>query len=337
MILGGAGLSWADGGALTSGNVTVGMADWGVIPIPCGGAGQPACFANYDCDCDGVPDGATCRGTSHIGVYISPTGDGLDPGNPDEAWGIQVDRAQGLGKPVARGWVTAIDTGGPSATNLTLNSFTKTSDVLTSTTSVTNRSYISVVHELIESPEASGTLFQLAVTITNTDTTTHRIEYRRTIDWDAVPSAFDEAITITGWPQTNLLNWSDDGFNDGNMSIALLDFQTCGTGADFTDCGTSPSDHGMGFDFDCGVIDAGATVTFVFFYGAATTEALAVTALSNANAAVTGFAQNHCDANGQNLGTPATFIFGIRNDTGNICQATPSVPEEGAWGWTHRH
>lgn len=70
-----------------------------------------------------------------------------------------------------------------------------------------------------------------------------------------------------------------------------------------------PRDHGAVFDFDFPTLAPGATVTFRTFYGAAGTEAAALSAVTAAGAEVYSFGQSSRD--GGDHGTPNTFIFGF--------------------------
>ena len=182
-------------------------------------------------------------------------------------------------------------------------------------------------------PSTSTNLYQVDVTIENItggtlgDAVTG-IVYRRVMDWDIEPTAFSERVNLKGWPATNLWRTSDDGFRSANVLSSSGGSICAGAGpnADFSDSG--PCDHGALFDFKFGALAAGASISFKTFYGAATTEAVLLSAMSAQGVAVysdaacsSGFAVGAC---------PAIHGFGFAGVGGTVIP-DPIVPEPSTW------
>ncbi|KQT34833.1 hypothetical protein ASG29_01355 [Sphingomonas sp. Leaf412] len=205
--------------------------------------------------------------------------------------------------------------------NLTLDSFTSTGSTAVSNTSLTSGG-LSITHSF--SPSIAADLYQVDVTITNTSgaAMTGNLLYRRLMDWDIEPTAFNEYVTIQGSNgAANVLGVNRNGFADNN---GPLTFSGAYTG-DFVDAG--PTDHGALFDFTFSPLAAGASQKFSIFYGASLNEASALSALGRVGAEVYSFGQSARDING---GTPgfSTFIFGFAGVGGT---ALPGVPEPATW------
>ncbi len=97
------------------------------------------------------------------------------------------------------------------------------------------------------------------------------------------------------------------------------------TDVDFVDSG--PEDHGALFDFGLGALAAGDTFGFSIFYGAARTEALALTALGEVGAELFSFGQAASDPLGTGtsaIGDTATFIFGFSGVGGTVIVPDPT-------------
>lgn len=179
-------------------------------------------------------------------------------------------------------------------------------------------------------------LYEVAVTIENIsggtlgDTTAGStdLRYRRTMDWDVEPTTFSEYSTIGGWPATNLLHTSDDGFETSDpLGSALSDIGGCGVDMNFTDCGAS--DHGAAFDFGFEGLADGESRTFTIFYGAAPTERQADVARALAGVEVYSYGQCNPSSDAScsiTAGTPVTHIFGF-GDVGGTPPPPPGVPE----------
>nr|MBI3613040.1 PEP-CTERM sorting domain-containing protein [Nitrospirota bacterium] len=155
------------------------------------------------------------------------------------------------------------------------------------------------------------------------------LRYRRVMDWDIEPTYFDEFVTIHGWPATNLLATSDNGFATADpLGGGHADLAGCGLNANFTDCG--PADHGANFDFGFPALAAGDSQSFRIFYGGAGNETDALAALGAVGAEVYSFGKcNPSDERGGACsmpdGAPNTFIFAFAGVGGT--PVPPSVPE----------
>ncbi|MDZ4798641.1 MAG: hypothetical protein SGI92_10800 [Bryobacteraceae bacterium] len=154
-------------------------------------------------------------------------------------------------------------------------------------------------------PSASNSLFEGTVTITNTSgATVNDVKYRRVVDWDYPKVPQSELVTIQGWPASALFRTSNGGFQSPNPLMPIQGIGTlvslgpggCPENANFTDCG--PRDQGALFDFNFGSLAGGQSLTFYLYYGAAGTEAAAITALSQVGAEVYSLAQAADDGAG---------------------------------------
>jgi type IV pilus assembly protein PilY1 len=255
---------------------------------------------------DGVGD-PSARGA---GYY-----DSTSPGCLCEGWGVSASGA-GAGADV--------DVGGNA--NLTLDSFTSSATNLVSKVHMTAGG-LSVTQDYhVALGGASTSTFEDTVTITNTTGgTLTNVTYRRVMDWDVPYTEFSEAVTIQGWPATNLVQSGDDGFDNPNPLTAAHSI-ACPMNTNFTDCSPS-SDHGALFDFNFGSLAAGASKTFKIFYGATLNERTALAALGAVGAEVYSLGQSdgpHApgDPGDPVAGTPATYFFGFAGVGG-----TPLVPE----------
>ena len=218
-------------------------------------------------------------------VYIPTGGDALSPGCACEGWGIADldDPFTGFGRSEYNGNT------GPGSADLTFSgSGSLSNSVGDSAKSVTNihfgeSSWAQVTHDF--HPSASANLFQVDVSILNTGSTAiGNLVYRRVMDWDIFPTEFSEIVTLQGWPATNLIHSSDDGFADPNPFVPLTGIMDGTLDQNFENLG--PDDHGAAFDFSFGSLAAGANRDFKIFYGAAGSQAEALEALAAVNAEV---------------------------------------------------
>lgn len=223
---------------------------------------------------------------SNIGlIYIPTGGDALAPGCACEGWGIaDLDAPDsGFGRSESNG-----NSGAGSAVLTFSGAGTLTNSIGNSARSVTNisigeSSWAEVVHDF--HPSASDNLFQLDVSILNTSgATIGNLVYRRVMDWDIFPTEFSEIVTLQGWPATNLIHSSDDGFADPNPFVPLTGIMDGTVDQNFQDLG--PEDHGAALDFSFGALAADATREFKIFYGAAANQQEALEALAAVNAEV---------------------------------------------------
>ena len=278
------------GAIITNGTITMGVNDEGHLNTPF--AGDPL-------------------GIGFMGLRYNPTGAAsTEPGCQCEGWGVSNGFVSGHAN---------VSVGG--VVGLTVNSFG--SDASTATSNVTAAGIFNVIHDY--HPSASLNLYQVDVSITNISEIAQDVLYRRVMDWDIYPTPFDEFVTIIN-SSTQVYRTDTNGFNSGNP----LSFSSFSPGPmpsnGFTpviDAG--PSDHGALFDFDFGTLDAGATKTFITFYGAAGTELDALAALALVGAEnVYSFGQANV-TDGPGLGIPNTFVFAFKG-VGGTTVPNP-VPE----------
>ena len=229
---------------------------------------------------------------------------------------------------LCEGWGAAVAATGRTifANNSRGSSFAATSFVNTATTAttVTSGGGLEVTHAF--HPSATPLLYQVDVTITNTSGAdfTGATLYRRTMDWDIEPTAFNEFSTIQGGAAAaNVLKTTDNGFCSSNALTACNQILAGGTG-DFIDLG--PTDHGANFDFSFSALKAGASQKLTIFYGAAPTEAAGLAALGAVGAEAYSVGQASTDKTG---GRATTFIFGFKGVGGTVLPG--GVPEPTSW------
>ena len=115
-----------------------------------------------------------------------------------------------------------------------------------------------------------------------------------------------------------------------SQSAELVPADSGGCSADdanFDKCACGRADHGALFDFSFGSLAAGASRTFNIFYGAATSEALALAALGTVGAEVYSLGFPGLVVPGlPGFGAPYVYIFGFDGVGGTD---VPPVPEPG--------
>ena len=255
-------------------------------------------------------------GPGDAGLAYLPTGnDSTSPGCLCEGWGV-ADPASGVwgGANIARE--------GPGGHNLAVDSFTYTGSTATSVVTVADDEgapYFRVTHEYVP---AAGTpdLYQVNVTIENlTGDTIATVQYRRVMDWDVEPTAFDEFVTIDRGTASAITFTSDDGFASSNPLTGPSSILFTGNAVD-----SGPADHGALFDFAFGPLTAGGSLSFVIFYGGAADQASAEAALAAVGAEAYSFGQTSTDPA---TGTPNTFVFAFGKVGGAPIFTPPTAAE----------
>jgi type IV pilus assembly protein PilY1 len=271
-----------------------------------------------------IPGPPSAGGTGFVGLRFNATNnEATAPGCLCEGWGAAI---ASLG-------ITGYANNSSGTSNLTSVSFSSTASTAVAVVTIADSSgapVLQVTHDY--KPSASANLYQVDVTIKNITTATlgagaTDLRYRRVMDWDVEPTAFDEFSTIQGWPATNLLATSSDGFESSDPLSANDGEFGCGDNVNFTDCG--PFDHGAAFDFGFPALGAGEERKFTIFYGAASTEAQADVARAVVGAEVYSYGQ--CNSGGdsscsETSGTPNTFIFAFAG-VGGTAPPPVTVPE----------
>lgn len=253
-------------------------------------------------------------GPGDVGLEYLPTGnDSTSPGCLCEGWGV-ADPATGV-------WGGANQDAYSAGHNLTVDSFTWTASTATSVVTVSNGEgapWFRVTHEFIPSPKTPN-LYQVNVTITNlSGAPIATVQYRRVMDWDIEPTAFDEYVTLDKGTASAITFTSDDGFASSNPLSGPSSILFTGNATD-----SGPDDHGALFDFTFGGLATGASLTFVIYYGGAANEAEARAALAAVGAEAYSFGQTSTDPTG---GTPNTFIFAFGNVGGSAIFEPPAQP-----------
>jgi hypothetical protein len=246
-----------------------------------------------------VPDApASAQGTNVMGIrYVPTNNEATGPGCACEGWGA-ADATSGV-----TGFANESEF--PTVNNMTVDSFTSTASTAVSVVTigdVANGNVLRVTHDYHPSPSTPN-LYEVLVTVQNISANPVDLRYRRVMDWDVEPTAFDEFSTINPGGAAELLFDSDDGFASADPLSGPSDLGNTGA---FTDAG--PADHGALFDFGFGSLAAGASKTFRTFYGAAGTETEALAAIQAVGAEVYSLGQPSTP-DGPTLGTPNTFIF----------------------------
>lgn len=265
---------------INNGTVMLGVWNSGELNVPAG-IEQPGNI------------GTDVVGLRYMGTGYESTADGC----VCEGWGA-ADATSGVTGSANR------DRGIPTS-NLRVESFTTTDSTAVSTVVIADgagEDVLRVTHDY--HPSATPQLYAVDVTIQNLSDEPVDPLYRRVMDWDVQPTAFDEWVTIQGTEDAeNVLFASNDGFASGDPLSGPSDIGLIG---DFVDEG--PADHGALFDFGFDDIDPGGALTFTTFYGAAGTEAAADNALAVVNAEVYSYGQPDTET-GPTNGDPNTFIF----------------------------
>lgn len=242
--------------------------------------------------------------------------DATAPGCLCEGWGVSASGVAGYAN---------VDSDG-GAHNLTVDSFTTSATDITSSVHLTSMAGLTVTQHY--SLSSSDRLFEDVVTITNgTGGTLTDVRYVRAMDWDIPMTEFAEHVTIVGTASTTDLETShDNGFCSANPlagSCSALNASTLNV--DFVDDG--PADHGAYFKFNFGDLGDGESKVFSIFYGAASTETIALAALGSVSAELYSLGQSSISGGGDPVaGTPATFMFGFRGVGGVV---PPELPVPG--------
>jgi uncharacterized repeat protein (TIGR01451 family) len=305
------------GVVVTNGTVGLGINNTGDLNYSC---------TNVEQNCPGDSAG----GAGPVGLrYVPSNLDSTSPGCPCEGWGM-ADVGSGL---------TGYANESAGTANVAVNSFTHTSTSAVSSVTITDSNIANASMTVVQDYHPSGAssnLYEDTVTVTNTGTVGFTdLRYRRAMDWDIEPTAFNEYSTIQG-TSPQLLFDSDNGFASSDPLVPAGDLGSTGQ---FVDSG--PADHGAVFDFGFGTLAQGASKTFKVYYGAAPNETAAVNALTAGGAQVYSLGESSCPESGntvagcdglpanagRDLGEPATFMFGFVTTTGDLSITKTDSPD----------
>lgn len=243
--------------------------------------------------------------------YVPTNHDATAPGCVCEGWGVG-DVTSG-----ARGYANvAGGTAGLVVENFTADDRTATSIVRAGET-------FRVTHEYYPALQTAN-LYEVRVTIENIGPNTVDTRYRRVMDWDIEPTAFREYVSIwaegcSASPPTlpvNVVYTSNNGFASADP---LSGPTSIGSEGCFLDAG--PADHGALFDFTFGMLEPGANVTFMTYYGANSTAAGAFNDIRAVGAEI--YSLGKPISTDPSIGGPNTFAFGFRGVGGPPVTAPP--------------
>jgi PEP-CTERM motif len=246
-------------------------------------------------------------GGGGVGISLAGLGDGITPGCLCEGWGASIGSING--------W-SGNDNGGNF--NITGVSFAATSSSATSIVDIGNSLRVTQAYGL----SASNALVINRVTLTNiSGAAATDVRYTRSMDWDIPPTTFAELVTLQGVGATRLLFSNDNGFATPDPLSNPFALLSGTTNVNFADSG--PADHGAFFTFGFGSLAAGASTSFDIFYGAASSNASALTALGAVGAEVYSLGKSS-GSSGVATGSPGTYIFGFAGVGGT---PVPAIPE----------
>jgi uncharacterized repeat protein (TIGR01451 family) len=331
----------ATGAVVSNGTVALGVTALGDLNYNCTGAGDTSC-----------PNDANNPSGKIWGVRYLPLGhDAISPGCACEGWGV-ADEGSGL---------TGYANESSGNAHVTVDGFVASASSAVSTVTISDPAIpnyqLQVVHDYHPSG-ATSALYEATVTIRNTGTTgVTNLLYRRAMDWDVEPTAFQEWVTIQNPGNSPQLKFdSDNGFATSNPLAGPSNLDShfvCGTGytgvCTFTDLGSggvyptvmTPDDHGALFDFQFGALAPGVSKSFRIFYGAAASESGILTALGSVGAEVYSIGEPNCPESadgdstcsglpahaGVEQGLPNAFGFGFVTTAADLSITKADAPD----------
>lgn len=259
--------------------------------------------------------------TTWVGVrYVPTNADAIAPGCRCEGWGV-ADSIAGVS-----GWAS-VDNAGISPSLQVLDFSRPSLDSARSIVQINSPggSGVMLVSHLYRPSAQTPNAYTAYVAIDNISANPIRAVYRRVMDWDVEPTAFNEYVTFVGNSQNEpwLKTITNNGFDhpDPLRPPQAISGAPAHTG-EGTDIG--PHDHGALFDFDFGELGPGERIEFKIFYGAAADEAGALDALTKVQTPVYSIGEPATDPA---TGTPNTFFFGFgRPDCTDILSGSDQTP-----------
>ncbi len=246
--------SYGDGAVLDNGSLAMGV----------------ACLADHAVYQEGFDD--TDR-SDWVGLRLAGQPDAITQGCWCGGWGV-ADASSGM---------SAFASYHYGYGNVRLDSFSTSEDGTTAASTVSAGQYWSgngetfqVTHETL--PSDSPNAYLVRVSITNVSDDVADLRYRRTVDWDVAPTAFDEIITSSTGNLPEIAFSSNDGFASPDP-LARRDSR--GAAGAFR---YGPKDQGTLLDFDFGQLLSSETRTFTLAFGGAASETEARSILEALNA-----------------------------------------------------
>jgi hypothetical protein len=226
------------------------------------------------------------------GLYLDWNyNDVLTPGCPCESWGV-ADSISGVYGDAGSSW---------GYDNIYVDSFTSTPTSAVSKVYVYNPSnehnVFYVTHDF--HPSLTNFLFECTVSIQNVSGAATEVRYRRAIDWDMTPTAYNELVTVKRNGATKVTFTSDNGFANPNPLSGPTQILFQGDAVD-----SGPYDHGCLFDLDLGMLAANQTKTFTFYIGVAPDEFQAMAALAQVGAEAYSLGRPDPYGGGGGIGAP---------------------------------
>ena len=256
------------------------------------------------------------EGVTEVGLrYVPTNADAISPGCFCEGWGVADATSS------TSGW--ANESTGHSG-NLVVESFTWNQLGNPGATSVVRVADTFRIHHIYSPVAETDNLFEVLVAIDNISEATVDLRYRRLVDLDVEPTAFDEFLTVTapgGFP-ASVNAVTDDPFGGPDPLSAVTNQ---GHSGQFTDAG--PDDNGVLLNLWLGQLDPGQTRYFRLYFGAAESEANAMAAASSVGAEVIAISEPST-VDGPTLGIPNTFIFAFQESGAGFAagSASPDGP-----------
>jgi hypothetical protein len=188
-------------------------------------------------------------------------------------------------------------------------------------------------------PSVSPNLFTMQVIVANTGAAPLTpVRYRRVVDWDLNQCPGYETVQQRAGDTSFISGVTNDGYADPDPSSPLTDR---GINGWFIDNG--PADDGVLIEVDPGTINPGSSKMFTIYYGVATGEAAALSAVDAVGAQVYSLGQINTDGSrftaimaldGSNLTNPpigphAPSTWQSRDEDGTARPLAPSIRSTG--------
>ncbi len=231
------------------------------------------------------PNGELFDYPSYYGfIRMGDSYDPISPGTPRDSWGAMIGGVHGYADQASwgtSGVANLVTTYGPNSAFL--------SDSVGGALQV-DQSFSFLAENVLG----------IRTTVTNTSGAPGSVLFQRNVDWDISPTGFNEYISVPALGG-NVINSSYNGFEYPDPTVAFGYGGGAGGGL------FGPSDLGGGILLDLGLMPAGGSSTFTFYY------------------AISDFGQNPSGLYGQLTGLGSAFtIVGFSSD-GDFDSATNSA------------